>query len=156
VQIVYIWSSWCHCHPEIPSSSASVKYRPVLPFWYRLTHVVLEKRPLNGCSSLFFLQYGEWSWSKNNPDQRANVRSLWVTRRCRLNLPPRSRRTASVALLADYPPCRCRIHATDAATCVWCQTAPESGGIHIPHGRPHIKRGKWGQLTPGENGWKIN
>jgi len=23
----------------------------VLPFWYRLTQVVLEKRPLNGCSS---------------------------------------------------------------------------------------------------------
>ena len=22
----------------------------VLPFWYRLTQVVLEKRPLNGCS----------------------------------------------------------------------------------------------------------
>jgi len=23
----------------------------VLPFWYRLTQVVLEKRPLNGCSN---------------------------------------------------------------------------------------------------------
>jgi len=23
----------------------------VLPFWYRLTQVVLEKRPLNGCSA---------------------------------------------------------------------------------------------------------
>jgi len=28
---------------------ASVKSRLVLPFWYRLTQVVLEKRPLNGC-----------------------------------------------------------------------------------------------------------
>jgi len=46
VQIVCIWSSWCHCHPKTPSSS-----RPVLPFWYRLTEVVLEKRPLNGCSN---------------------------------------------------------------------------------------------------------
>jgi len=27
-----------------------VKSRLVLPFWYRLTQVVLEKRPLNGCS----------------------------------------------------------------------------------------------------------
>ena len=26
--------------------------RLVLPFWYRLTQVVLEKRPLNGCSSV--------------------------------------------------------------------------------------------------------
>jgi len=26
-----------------------LKSRLVLPFWYRLTQVVLEKRPLNGC-----------------------------------------------------------------------------------------------------------
>jgi len=31
--------------------SSRVKYRLVLPFWYRLAPVVLEKRPLNGCSS---------------------------------------------------------------------------------------------------------
>ena len=50
VQIVYIWSSWCHCHPKTPSSLASFKSRLVLPFWYRLTQVVLETRPLNSCS----------------------------------------------------------------------------------------------------------
>ena len=33
-----------------PSSLASYKSRQVLPFWYWLTDVVLEKRPLNGCS----------------------------------------------------------------------------------------------------------
>ena len=33
----------------IPSSLASFKSRLVLPFWYQLTQVVLEKRPLNGC-----------------------------------------------------------------------------------------------------------
>jgi len=38
--------SWCHYHSL---SLASVKSRLVLPFWYRLTLVVLEKRPLNGC-----------------------------------------------------------------------------------------------------------
>ena len=43
-----IWPSWCHCHSL---SLALVKSRLVLPFWYRLTQVVLEKRPLNGCSS---------------------------------------------------------------------------------------------------------
>ena len=43
-----IWPSWCHCHSL---SLAPVKSRLVLPFWYRLTQVVLEKRPLNGCSS---------------------------------------------------------------------------------------------------------
>ena len=41
-----IWPSWCHCHSP---SLASLKSRLVLPFWYRLTWVVLEKGPLNGC-----------------------------------------------------------------------------------------------------------
>ena len=36
-------------HPTAPSSLVSFKSRVVLPFWYRLTQVVLEKRPLNGC-----------------------------------------------------------------------------------------------------------
>ena len=34
-----------HCHPKIPSSLALFKHRLVLPFWYRPTQVVLEKRP---------------------------------------------------------------------------------------------------------------
>jgi len=41
-----IWASWCHCHSL---SLASVKSRLVLSFWYRLTRVVLDKGPLNGC-----------------------------------------------------------------------------------------------------------
>ena len=41
-----IWPSWCHCHSL---SLASVKSRLVLPFWYRLTRVVPDKGPLNGC-----------------------------------------------------------------------------------------------------------
>ena len=45
-----VWSemqtSWCHCHSL---SLASVKSRLVSPFWYRLTWVVPEKGPLNGC-----------------------------------------------------------------------------------------------------------
>jgi len=35
--------------PLPPNVSASVKSRLVLPFWYRLTRVVPEKGPLNGC-----------------------------------------------------------------------------------------------------------
>ena len=42
----WIWPSWCHCHSL---SLASVKSRLVLPCWYQLTHVVLDKGPLNGC-----------------------------------------------------------------------------------------------------------
>ena len=41
-----IWPSWCHC---LSLSLASVKSKLVLPFWYRLTWVVPEKGPLNGC-----------------------------------------------------------------------------------------------------------
>jgi len=39
-----MWPSWCRS-----LSLASVKSRLVLPFWYRLTWVVLEKGPLNVC-----------------------------------------------------------------------------------------------------------
>jgi len=35
-----------------PSSLASLKSRIVLPFWYRLTQIVLEKRLLNRCLSV--------------------------------------------------------------------------------------------------------
>jgi len=41
-----IWSSWCHCQP-----SCSSKIQNGLPFWCRLSQMVLEKRLLNGCSS---------------------------------------------------------------------------------------------------------
>ena len=51
-----IWPSCCHCHSL---SLAPVKYRLVLPFWYRLTRVVPEKVPLNGyvcvCVSQIFI-----------------------------------------------------------------------------------------------------
>jgi len=39
-------------HPKTPSSIASFKFGLVLPFRYRLTQAVLEKRLLNGCSSM--------------------------------------------------------------------------------------------------------
>ena len=38
-------------HPETLSFLASFKSRLVFPVCYRLTQAVLEKRPLNGCSS---------------------------------------------------------------------------------------------------------
>ena len=41
-----IWPSWCPCYSL---SLASAKSRLVLPFWYRLTRVVLDKGPLNRC-----------------------------------------------------------------------------------------------------------
>jgi len=44
VQMICIRSSSCHCHPII---SCFIKIQNGLPFWSRLTQVVLEKRPLN-------------------------------------------------------------------------------------------------------------
>jgi len=39
----------------LPSQNPLLKSRLVLPFWYWLTQDVLEKRPLNGCSSVVML-----------------------------------------------------------------------------------------------------
>jgi len=52
VQMICIWSNWCHCHPIISCSS---KMRNGLPFWCWLIQVVLEKRLLNRCSSSSFV-----------------------------------------------------------------------------------------------------
>ena len=41
VQMICIWSSWCHYHPIISCSS---KIQNGLPFWCWLTQVVLEKK----------------------------------------------------------------------------------------------------------------
>jgi len=38
-----IWPSQCHCHSL---SLASVKFRLLLPFWYQLTWIVPDQRPL--------------------------------------------------------------------------------------------------------------
>ena len=60
MQIVCIMVQLITLHPKTPSSLAPFKSRLVLPFWYRLTWVVSEKGPLNGCvcvcthSNMFF------------------------------------------------------------------------------------------------------
>ena len=38
-------------HPKTPSSLASFNSKLFFNFWYQLTHIVLEKKPLNGCNS---------------------------------------------------------------------------------------------------------
>jgi len=46
-----IWPSGFHCHSL---SLAPVESRLVLPFWYRLTWVVLDRGPLNGCVCVWY------------------------------------------------------------------------------------------------------
>ena len=46
-----IWSSCCNCHLL---SLAAVKFRLVLPLWYWLTWVVLDKRPVKYVLLLLF------------------------------------------------------------------------------------------------------
>ena len=48
VQMICIWSSWCHYHPII---SCFIEIQNVLHFRCQFTHVVLEMRPLNGSTS---------------------------------------------------------------------------------------------------------
>jgi len=43
LQMICIWSSWCHCHPIISCSS---KIQNGSHFWCQLTQFVLEKRQL--------------------------------------------------------------------------------------------------------------
>ena len=45
-----IWPS-AQMMPLPLTVSCSSKIQTGLPFWYRLSQVILEKRPLNGCSS---------------------------------------------------------------------------------------------------------
>jgi len=52
-----------HCHSL---SLASVKSRLVLPFWYRLTPVVLNKGPLNGCVCVCVWHCLHNMWSRVN------------------------------------------------------------------------------------------
>jgi len=49
-------------HPKTPSSLVSFKSRLVLPFWYRLTQVVLEKSPLKGVVVVVVVVY-TWNHS---------------------------------------------------------------------------------------------
>ena len=71
-----IWSSWCHCQPVISCSS---KIQNALPVWCRLSQVVLEKRPLNGCSSTSSCSCELLNHTEPYP--RAYL-AYWITRPC--------------------------------------------------------------------------
>ena len=89
-----IWSSGFHCHSL---SLAPVKSRLVLPFWYRLTWVVLVRGPLNGCVCVCVTLIASISnhLIQRNPDLKFTASSCQshrahdqhtATHRCRFNL----------------------------------------------------------------------
>ena len=57
VQMICVWSGWCHRHPIISCSS---KIQNGLPFWCQVTQVVLEKKAINTCSTRM--------WANAQPD----------------------------------------------------------------------------------------
>ena len=71
-----IWLSWCHCHSL---SLASVKSRLVLPFWYRLTRVVAEKKPLNGCVCVCVCVSSLWNVYHNTKACFFDPPCMWFT-----------------------------------------------------------------------------
>ena len=71
---ICIWPSWCHCHSL---SLASVKSRLVLPFWYRLTWVVPDKGPLNGCVCMFLSYQSFESYPQPNRQDQYCLGTLY-------------------------------------------------------------------------------
>jgi len=76
----------------IPKLHHLLKSRLVLPFWYWLTQVVMERRPLNGCSSsnsssLLLLLVGDYGlltlvayYSQTVSTLNTNMKSYFVSR----------------------------------------------------------------------------
>jgi len=140
VQIVCLWSSWCHCHPITPSSLASFKSRLVLPFWYRLTQVVLEQRLLNRCSSSSS-RSRKWFpcfWTPIDALTSCSVLK-WVTFCLCCLQPGRSSRTVNKGqLLFCY---KIRRHCSDRRTATWT-------------GRSKISHPRFGILTTPVLHWQ--
>ena len=114
-------------HPKTLSSLASFKSRLVLPFWYRLTQVVLEKRPLNGHSSL--------------PDEKTTIKRTrsysWMDCRCWRNsgatwrTAMRMRRTCLSPLARSYGAARLDARGDDVS-CKQSQKLTQYDWLKVP------------------------
>ena len=71
-----IWPSWCHCHTL---SLASVKFWLVLPFWYRLTLVVAEKRAVKRVYLLWteLMMTLQRAWSRRDYPTSRKLHRIW-------------------------------------------------------------------------------
>ena len=81
-----IWPSWCHCHSVYLAPVKSRLFLPFWSFWYRLTRVVPDKRPLNRCVCVFmhrcFYRHSEQRlkdgfWSCKRSRDSCSVAACW-------------------------------------------------------------------------------
>ena len=103
-----MWPSWCHCQLTV---SCIVKSRLVLPFWYRLTRVVPDKGPLNGCKVLLKIGHTlvQWCIAKNG----GGYTQTGVAKGLKVGL-------------------RCLFMITEVSISLRCQKNPEVGIRRIP------------------------
>ena len=127
-----IWPSWCHCNSL---SLASVKSRSVLPFWYQLTQIVLEKGPLHVCVCLWFLHrfrdhasviYSALYLTVTSSTQQSAVLRCIGSKLCSW-----SRVLSSVTLFLVAYHCRYSVMLLGTA-CIVCRTGSmHMWGVHV-------------------------
>ena len=110
-------------HPKTSSSLASFKSRLVLPFWYRRSQVVLEKRSLNGRSS-------ETVASRRAPGVGAAVG-------CAAAVPPGRRRAAVSRAAADDELSSVAAHLPPSAASA--ATPPQLAPASVQTRRPYTR-----------------
>jgi len=128
-----IWPSWCHCHSL---SLASLKSRLVLPFCYRLTWVVPEKGPLNGCT----LRLLRCASSKKLSYRRGTARCvvsveilpIAITQQCRNYLYDKSWTKYQLSLIDAYATKSCCRQRLTICAISYNGRASELGGIIAP------------------------
>ena len=146
--------------------AASVKSRLVLPFWYRLTWVVLEKGPLNGCArvcvcySLSLLNtYGVWL-IVSYCGERTGRRLLWSTTLSFLTLLSDSHISISLiihglwwtAFQTGQGPCRANLHKWGLAQSPSCDCGQRRTVNHIVDTCP-FKICRQTESTPRSGWW---
>ena len=108
-----IWTSWCHCHSL---SLASVESRLVLPFWYRLTRVVPDGGPLNGCVCVCVCSWSSVRWRSCWRGPTTWPYRTGPTRRCTARWRSRSARLGSTSTSSSTTANCCSTRASTSTT----------------------------------------
>jgi len=121
-------------HPRTPSSLASFKSKLVLPFWYRLTQVVLEKRLLNGCCCCITVEVVMQNFAKSEYPFVLKFSSIHMLVLTAL--------FSGTIRVSQYQKDKTKLDFTEARDSEWqwhqlaiCKSAPRSSQITMPE--PH-------------------